>query len=37
VIEGYVSLESAGADYGVMINPKTLAIDWPATDKARGR
>lgn len=37
VIEGYVSLESAGADYGVVIDPKTLGIDWPGTDKARGR
>ena len=37
VIEGYVSLESAGADYGVVINPETLEIDWLATDKARGR
>ncbi|MBU1744561.1 MAG: hydantoinase B/oxoprolinase family protein [Proteobacteria bacterium] len=37
VIEGYVSLESAGADYGVVINPETLEIDWPGTDKARGR
>ena len=35
VTEGYVSLESAGADYGVVINPETLAIDWPGTNKAR--
>ena len=37
VIEGYVSLERANADYGVVINPETLEIDWPGTDKARGR
>ncbi|MCX5832099.1 MAG: hydantoinase B/oxoprolinase family protein [Deltaproteobacteria bacterium] len=35
VTEGYVSIASAGADYGVIINPETLAIDWPETNKAR--
>lgn len=35
VTEGYVSLESAAADYGVIINPETLEIDWPGTNKAR--
>ena len=37
VIDGYVSLERACADYGVVINPETLEIDWPGTDKARCR
>jgi N-methylhydantoinase B len=37
VIEGYVSRESAHADYGVVINPETFSIDWPATEKVRDR
>ena len=41
VRQGYVSLESAGRDYGVVLDPDTLAIDKPATaslraDLARG-
>lgn len=37
VIEGYVSIGSANADYGVVIDPETLAIDWTETERARGR
>ncbi|MHB8828710.1 MAG: hydantoinase B/oxoprolinase family protein [Syntrophales bacterium] len=37
VIEGYVSVESASADYGVVINPETLAIDRTETERARDR
>lgn len=35
VLEGYVSLESARADYGVAIDPGTLAIDTEETKKLR--
>ena len=35
VIEGYVSLEKAREDYGVIINPKTLTLDEEATRKLR--
>ena len=35
VLEGYVSLESARADYGVAIDPGTLAIDMEETKKLR--
>lgn len=36
VIEGYVSLESARNDYGVVIDPETFEIQWEATRKIRG-
>lgn len=35
VIEGYVSLESAAADYGVIIDPITLEVDEEETEKLR--
>jgi N-methylhydantoinase B len=35
VREGYVSLEKARSEYGVVLDPATLAIDWAATDRAR--
>ena len=35
VIEGYVSLEKAKAEYGVVINPETLKLDIEATKKLR--
>ncbi len=35
VIEGYVSMERAKADYGVVIKPETYEIDWDATNKLR--
>ena len=35
VIEGYVSLERAREDYGVIINPKTLTFDEEGTRKLR--
>ncbi|HOL05971.1 MAG TPA: hydantoinase B/oxoprolinase family protein [Syntrophorhabdaceae bacterium] len=35
VIEGYVSIESARQDYGVVINPETKEIDWGETKKLR--
>jgi N-methylhydantoinase B len=35
VIEGYVSLERAREDYGVVINPKTMKIDSAATEDLR--
>jgi N-methylhydantoinase B len=35
VIEGYVSLEKAREEYGVIINPKTLTLDEEATRKLR--
>jgi len=35
VIEGYISIESAKNDYGVIINPSTLEINWEETRKIR--
>ena len=35
VIEGYVSLERAREDYGVVIDPKTMKVDEEATKKLR--
>jgi N-methylhydantoinase B len=35
VIEGYVSLESARSDYGVVLEPETFAIDDTATARLR--
>lgn len=35
VMEGYVSLEKARDDYGVVIDPVTLKIDYEATKKLR--
>jgi len=35
VIEGYVSLERAREDYGVVINQKTMKVDRDATEKLR--
>ena len=37
VIEGYVSMERAKAEYGVVIKPETGEIDWDATKKLRKR
>jgi N-methylhydantoinase B len=37
VREGYVSLEAARDQYGVVLDPDTLEIDQPATDRARQR
>jgi N-methylhydantoinase B len=33
--DGYVSIESAKEDYGVVINPQTMKADWGATEKLR--
>ncbi len=35
VTEGYVSLEKAREDYGVVINPETMNVDRAATEKLR--
>ena len=35
VADGYVSLECAKEDYGVVINPQTMKADWGATEKLR--
>lgn len=35
VIEGYVSIEEAKSEYGVVINPTTLEIDTEETDRLR--
>ena len=35
VVEGYVSCEKAKSDYGVVLDPKNLAIDSAATKKLR--
>jgi N-methylhydantoinase B len=34
---GYVSVEAARKDYGVVIDPLTLALDMPATEALRAR
>jgi N-methylhydantoinase B len=35
VRQGYVSIAAAAEHYGVVIDPKTLKIDWAATEKLR--
>jgi len=35
VMEGYVSVEKAREDYGVVIDPKTMKVDEKATRKLR--
>jgi N-methylhydantoinase B len=35
VIEGYVNLEKAKEDYGVVIDPKTMKVDEETTRKLR--
>jgi N-methylhydantoinase B len=35
VLEGYVTIESAGRDYGVVIDPQTLEVDLAATAERR--
>jgi N-methylhydantoinase B len=35
VVEGYVSPESAREDYGVVINPETMAVEIEATERLR--
>ena len=37
VIKDYVSLQSAREDYGVVLDPNTLEIDWNATKELRQR
>jgi len=37
VLEGYVSIERAREDYGVVIDPKTLKVDMEATKRLRGQ
>ena len=36
VADGYVSMESAGNDYGVVINPETMNVDTDKTTELRG-
>jgi N-methylhydantoinase B/oxoprolinase/acetone carboxylase alpha subunit len=35
VLDGYVTLESAARDYGVVLDPETLGIDAAATEALR--
>ncbi|PYO55957.1 MAG: 5-oxoprolinase [Candidatus Rokuibacteriota bacterium] len=35
VLEGYVSIEAARREYGVVIDPGTMTVDGPATERAR--
>jgi N-methylhydantoinase B len=35
VVNGYVSIEKAREDYGVVIDPTTLKVDLEETDKVR--
>ena len=37
VLNGYVSIETAERDYGVAINPDTMALDKARTAALRGR
>jgi N-methylhydantoinase B len=37
VLEGYVSLENAGKEYGVKMDPTTGEVDTVETEKLRGR
>ena len=37
VIEGYVTLEAARRDYGVVLDPERLVVDWNATRELRAR
>jgi N-methylhydantoinase B len=37
VMEGYVSIEAARKDYGVVIDPKTFKVDMEETKKLRGQ
>jgi len=36
VLDGLVSVEKARIDYGVVVDPTTLILDVPATEKLRG-
>ena len=36
VLDGVLGLEAARDDYGVVIDPVTLALDEPATKRRRG-
>jgi len=35
VVNGYVSIEKAREDYGVVIDPATLSVDAAETEKIR--
>jgi N-methylhydantoinase B len=35
VLDGYVSLDGARRDYGVVIDPETLELDWKSTEGLR--
>ena len=37
VLEGYVSIHTAREEYGVVIDPVTMTVDLPATERTRGR
>ena len=37
LLDGYVSIEGAREDYGVVVRPEELTIDWEATGKLRKR
>ena len=37
VRQGYVSIESAERNYGVIVDPETLALDAEATGTLRGK
>jgi N-methylhydantoinase B len=37
VMQGYVSIESARNDYGVVIDPKTYKVDEKETKKLRNK
>jgi N-methylhydantoinase B len=37
VVNGYVSIEKAREDYGVVIDPATLRVDVAETEKIRDR
>ena len=37
VLDGFTTVELAARDYGVVIDPETLALDAAATEAARAR
>ena len=35
IVDGYVTLEGAREDYGVVIDPETMKVDWEASERLR--
>ncbi len=37
VVDGYVSIEAARDSYGMVLQPETLTLDRPGTERLRAR